>query len=274
MTVVPSLIVLLVLLLVLAGISALIFYRPTRVVGLLLVGVIFILLTLGWFTASVHVSRGPEVVILDHGGVHRSTAAMGETENGGPPRAATGHQPPATSHQPPAKGPARPEPVKPEPAAKPAAAPKPPQWVGAAPAEIEGVYYMTAKAGPYQTLLECQRDLPAALQVALAEYIDLYLGREAAGRVQLPPDELRQRLVSEQWEEPVASSFGPMVQLHARLAFDQNIKQWIEDEWQQVVVLARLQRVFVALAAVLLVLGIVYLFLRAGSGSRLPRGER
>jgi len=143
-----------------------------------------------------------------------------------------------------------------------ATAAKRPDWVGAAPKNVDDAYYVTTKVGPYTTRLECDRALPEAVRTAATEYVELLLGPEAAGDVQLPRDELQLRLVRARWEEPVQSSFGPMVELHAQLVFDAKAREWFKDERDRVVVLNRLRIAAVGLAGVLGLLGLAYVGLR------------
>ena len=71
------------------------------------------------------------------------------------------------------------------------AKPQPPAWVNAAPKMEDDCYMMSVRVGPFTTPLECERELPKALQGAVAEYAELSLGPEAAA-VRLPDDDLQQ----------------------------------------------------------------------------------
>ena len=121
---------------------------------------------------------------------------------------------------------------------------------------------MSVTVGPYTTRLECEAKLPEALQPAVAEYVEIYLGPEAARSVQSCSEELRRQLVKEKLEETVQTSLGPMVQLHARLAFDTKIQERLRDQWRQVIVAGRLQRVAAALGIMLALLALLFAYLK------------
>ena len=92
-----------------------------------------------------------------------------------------------------------------------------------APAKMEdNCYTITVHAGPYTTPLECERELPKALQGAVAEYCEISLGPDAAA-VHLPEDALRQ-LVHGRWTEvrpmEIGGSSQDMHTLHALVVFD------------------------------------------------------
>ena len=100
---------------------------------------------------------------------------------------------------------------------------------------------MPVTVGPYTTRLECEAKLPDALEAAVAEYVEIHLGPDVAAGVRLPPDELRQLLVKEKFDETIDTSLGPMAQLHARLAFDTRAQERLREQWRQVLVAGRLR---------------------------------
>ena len=83
---------------------------------------------------------------------------------------------------------------------------------------------------PFTTPLECERELPKALQGAVTEYAELSLGPEAAA-VRLPDDDLQQ-LVRDRWTEvrpmEIGGSSQDMFTLHALVVFDLPMQQAIE----------------------------------------------
>jgi len=84
-----------------------------------------------------------------------------------------------------------------------------PAWVGA-PAQRTGDGYRTSvTVGPYMTRQECERALPAALQTAVAEYVDVFIGPRAARRVRLSPQYVTDHVVRESWEETVTVTLDP-----------------------------------------------------------------
>jgi len=113
-----------------------------------------------------------------------------------------------------------------------AAKPQPPAWVNAAPQQQGDVYLMTLHVGPFTTLLECERDLPKALQAAVAEYADLLLGHSGA-QVSMPDDMLQATLVRQRWEEKrpieieIDGAKQDMVVLHVQIGFDPAMQRQI-----------------------------------------------
>jgi hypothetical protein len=289
MVAVLPLVILLILVGGFAGIIALIVNRSTRVIGVILLGLAMlmpILLLLFFFVRAVPV-ESPRMVA--HEVVQTSPRVIAVPPVPPPPvrieqakpvkqaksgnlLTALGHAvgaalspkvrkapavvsaPPATTSAPPAGKPESKEPER-------------PSWVGAAPKFIDNAYFMAVKVGPYTTRLECEANLPEALQSAVSDYVELYLGSEAAKRVRLPADELRQWLVREEWEEPVQSSIGRMVELHVHVAFDTKMQQTIKEAWRRAIIVDRLRRAGAGLAVVLGVLALAYTALRAGRRS-------
>lgn len=138
---------------------------------------------------------------------------------------------------------------------------KRPAWLDAPPRQAGDAYQTVVHLGPYTTRLECDAQVPDALEKALAEYVELHLGREAADRVRLPADELRS-YIKDQWEEVLPLSVGPMMQLHLRLEFDSKFQKQVQDAWRRLTVAVRLRQAALALAGVLALLALVYIGLR------------
>ncbi len=95
-----------------------------------------------------------------------------------------------------------------------------PDWVEAPPQRVGEGYQMVFVVGPYTTRLECDQALGQPLARAVAEYADLYMGRDAAGKATLPLDFLRKHVIKDECEETFRSMVGPMVRVHVRLLFD------------------------------------------------------
>jgi len=141
-----------------------------------------------------------------------------------------------------------------------------PAWVEMQPRRVGDAYQMAVTVGPYATRLECDARLPEVLQSALDQFVENYLGREAVDRVDLPNDYLREALLSDQWEEPVETSFGQMTQLHALLEFDPEIKQRIDEAWRNVIIARRLINAATITGFVLAGLGMVFVYLKLTPG--------
>lgn len=147
-----------------------------------------------------------------------------------------------------------------------------PDWVDARPRKVGGAFQMPISVGPYATRPECDRNLPAALASAIDEYVDMYLGPEARGRVSLPLKYVRERVIEAEYEQnkqvvitpanQIEQEAVPMVLLHVLLTFDREANARIEEEWEKVIVHRRLAGLGGAAAAVLLLLSVAYGYLR------------
>ena len=166
----------------------------------------------------------------------------------------------------PAASPAKPAELKTVPAAKKAeavAAPERPDWVAWPAKYIDDAYVMPVSVGPYTTELECDARLPDALQAAVADYVEIYLGPETAASVRLPADELRKlSLARGRFVETIETSLGPMVQLHAQLAFDTKVQEQLREQWRQAVVAGRLRYAAGGLAVLLSLLALLFAYLK------------
>jgi len=155
---------------------------------------------------------------------------------------------------------------------KPAVPEKPsPAWVNASPRRVGDVFQMSVAVGPYTTRRECDAKLPDALQEALDQYVEVYLGEQAEARVRLPLDVLLEQVVQEQWEEVRQYSVGPMTRLHVLLQFDRKIKDRVLEEYKRGIIARRLWIAGGGLASVLGVLALFYGFLRIAPGGKATR---
>lgn len=138
-----------------------------------------------------------------------------------------------------------------------------PAWVDAPPQSVDDAYQMSITVGPYTTRAECDAKLPEALQEALDRYVDMCLAGEPLVAVRLPPDELRDRLVKDQWEETRQYSVGPMTQLHVLLEFDRKFKERVLDQRHRAIVASRLRTTAMWAAVGLILLTTVFAYLKA-----------
>jgi hypothetical protein len=159
--------------------------------------------------------------------------------------------------------------------AAPAAEPTPtrPAWVEASPKLVGDVYQVPLAVGPYESRLECDRRLPAALEQAVDEYVRQDLGAEAVGQIRLPRQYLRSHLVSQVWEEQrkvtvTSTEKVPMVLLHVLVAFDADVKILLRETWHRVVIFQRLRTVGLAAAGVLVLLATFWAYLRIDLATR------
>jgi hypothetical protein len=126
-----------------------------------------------------------------------------------------------------------------------------PAWVNAEPRVEDGFYTMSLHVGPFTTPLECERELPRALQDIVSEYAELSLGHEASA-IRLPDNTLQQ-LVRERWPEvrpvDIGGNHQDMFSLHARVVFDQRAQQQIKSEAQRLVQQIQLDALQLAIGA-------------------------
>jgi hypothetical protein len=149
-----------------------------------------------------------------------------------------------------------------------------PDWVDAPPRYADNAYVMPIPVGPFETRQQCEAEVPQALQEAVKNYAAIYLGAGAAGHLDRDAAELRRRLVREEWEEPVETSYGPMLILHLRLAFDRAMQDSVREAVRQETAAARLRLVALGLGGVLVVLGVLFGCLKLTEwGNRLKLTE-
>lgn len=158
---------------------------------------------------------------------------------------------------------------------EPGTAEKRPPWVDKPPQAAGNVYQVAIKTDPRPNRAECESELTGAANQAISAYAETELKRspQVAQRVQLPQTYVRNRIIQKEWPEPVQTSWGKWVQLHALLQFDQEAKQQIQkdcdraqqrldEEWQQASVLRRLCYSGTGLATVLLLLSVLFACLK------------
>jgi hypothetical protein len=137
----------------------------------------------------------------------------------------------------------------------------PPAWVNAESKTQGGVYLMTRQTDPYTTELECEREVPKAVQSAVSEYAQLVLGSDQAKYVRFSESDLL-GLVREKWDEPRRIDIGgeskAMHSLHVLIAFDEAMKPQLRTMADNAIVTQRLQGAGVVLGGVLGLLALVW----------------
>ena len=126
---------------------------------------------------------------------------------------------------------------------------------------------MAVAVGPYESRLECERNLPDAVRPSVDFYVGELLGPKAVGRIELPNDYLRDHLIKEQWEEKreftvTSSRKVPMTLLHTLLGFDSDVKQYLRQTWHEIVLVQRLRHVALLGGYVLLLLATFWAYLK------------
>jgi hypothetical protein len=148
-----------------------------------------------------------------------------------------------------------------------------PAWVDT-PSGLGGdVYQMSIMVGPFTTRQECDARVDEELQKALDRYVEICLGRPPAERIVLPAELLRQQLIKEKWEEVGQYSVGPMTQLHLLLKFDRRLKDRVLEEHQRGIIAERLWYAGAGLAAVLAALTGAYGYLKITGRRRMTKLE-
>jgi hypothetical protein len=161
------------------------------------------------------------------------------------------------------------------PPSAPAVATKRPDWVDNPPQPSAESYEVAVNSGPWKTWLECEQALNDEIDLAVDNYVAWQLGEEARSQVSLPEDALRHRLLAEQWLETVDTKFGEqMLNLHALLRFDSRIDSKLREAWNQLVVMGRIVGSGAILGGVLLLLAVIYGYLKISRGSPRPLRER
>lgn len=143
-----------------------------------------------------------------------------------------------------------------------AASAKRPAWVDSPPSITANAYEVAVKAGPWKTPIECQQALDEEIAAAVDRYVAWRIGEDACEQVTLPADYARQHLVKDQWLEKINTSLGEMYNLHALLAFDRQVEGKLRDTWNETVAKARLVLAAVVLAGAVLLLSVVYGYLK------------
>jgi hypothetical protein len=177
-----------------------------------------------------------------------------------------------SENQPPAPAPRSPETTAQQ---EPAPPDDRPEWVDWEPGELHKVgsaCQMAISVGPYSSRLECDQKLPDELHAAMRKYTAARVGPAASARVRLPLEYLRSHVIRTEWEEQTQVLITPrgqipekyvrMTQLHVLLQFDHQVNTLIEQEWDNVVARERIAVAGVSTAVVLLLLGLVYAWLK------------
>jgi hypothetical protein len=147
--------------------------------------------------------------------------------------------------------------------ALPVAASAKPAWVGRPAQRTDRGYEQPIVVGPYTTELECETHLGEAIEAATDDYVAAYLGAEWAGRVRLPRRTLLENAAVETWQETIQASFGPMIQWHVLLRFDDKFNGLLRDARQRTIVRQRLWYAGTGTVSLLALLSLAYGGLKA-----------
>jgi hypothetical protein len=143
---------------------------------------------------------------------------------------------------------------------------KRPAWIDNPPQPAADAYELAVKAGPWKTRVECEQSLDEEIEWAVDSYVGWRIGDEAREQVVLPADYARAHLVKDQWLEKINTSLGEMYNLHALLSFDRQVEGRLRDAWTGIVTGARLVFAAALLGGVLLLLSVIYGYLKIVPG--------
>ena len=130
-------------------------------------------------------------------------------------------------------------------------------------------------SGPWKTRVECEQALKDEIDLAVDNYVAWQLGDEARSQVSLADDVARRQLLVEEWLEKVDTKFGEqMLNLHALLRFDSSIDSKLREAWSQLLVTGRIVASAAVLGGALLLLAVIYAYLRFSRSSPRPLRER
>jgi len=149
-----------------------------------------------------------------------------------------------------------------------------PAWVDASPGLVDNAYEMAVAVGPYTSVEECEAEVPAAIRLAVAHYIEVCQGQPAPRYAQWWDEAFCRNLIKSRWEEITQHSIGPMRQLHLLLEFDQHDKQRILAGLKQAVIHRRLSYAGVGAAGMLGSLGLLFCFLKMTAGGGRGEGRK
>lgn len=139
---------------------------------------------------------------------------------------------------------------------------KRPDWIDNPPQPSADAYEVAVKAGPWKTRVECEQSLDEEIEWAVDSYVAWRIGEDARAEVGLPVDYARRHLVKDQWLEKINTSLGEMYNLHALLSFDRQVEGRLRDTWTGIVTAARLLLAAAVLGGALLLLSVIYGYLK------------
>jgi hypothetical protein len=143
-----------------------------------------------------------------------------------------------------------------------------PVWLDQPGGRDGDIYYETVMVERYATAAEAEDALAEELQARTRAYVDRYLGAGASKLFTVPPAYIHDRLVRDRYKETVESSVGPMVNAYAQLAFDHRARAQLQRMQRDAQIEHRLLEVAGGAAAVMLVLGAVFGYLKLDTLTR------
>lgn len=152
-------------------------------------------------------------------------------------------------------------------------APKP-AWIEQPTRLDHGVYRTVVHSGLYVTPGECQRALDDAVLRAVHEYAEQYLGMEEAAVTPIEPAFIKRHIQKDVHSEFVEVSVGQMQQLHSLLEFDDAVRETFRRLYRTAMVRLRLLYAASGFLAAILLLGIVFGYLKLVQRARDSQRQR
>jgi hypothetical protein len=158
-----------------------------------------------------------------------------------------------------------------------------PDWVEAEDVRTGDIHTTAVSSGPHETERECRKALDRELTQAVSRYVDWYLGNMYAERfsastfVRYELDEIKRRLIpsDKMYHEVIKVSFGPMHQMHAQLAFDQEFRRELDSRraeldrhWREWIVKGRLLGTGLGFGLLLALMGVFLGYFRLDTATR------
>jgi hypothetical protein len=135
-----------------------------------------------------------------------------------------------------------------------------PAWLAQGLQTGNGVTQFVVTSELFQTVGECQRDLNERMSPMIADEVRTLRGED--GMISLEPHEAQRLIVETYTEEFPITSNGTWYKVHRLIKIDEPTWAIFRMRFQQAQLHARLVSLGLALGGVMLILGVVYLFLR------------
>ena len=144
-----------------------------------------------------------------------------------------------------------------------------PKWLTQPVGRERDTYQTTVTVGPYTSPAECEEEFSVERDKAVKAYVASYLGPEAGRSLHIAPAYINENIVKEVYYEPIKSdTVGPMINMHALLAFDSRVRTQFERMWRDEVVEGRLLSLAGGAGVVLLALAAVFGYLKLDTLTR------
>ncbi len=157
-----------------------------------------------------------------------------------------------------------------------------PKWVESDPVRKGPVHTISVSSGPQEHERDCRRTLDEELKKVVDEYVDDYLGKVYADKLQASTfvnydlAYIKKRLVREDiYHEVIQVSFGPMHQRHALVEFDEAFRKEldgrrgeIDEQWRALAMVGRVTGTGLAFGFVLALLAVVFGYFRIDTATR------